>query len=101
MPKPKNTVDSGGLSKLSVGASCNSEGGKMTDLFFSTNEDDVNAAKAICYGCPVVSLCLEVAIRNREDYGIWGGTDPEQRRRIIRRSSVQRGLGSSAQQVHT
>lgn len=37
----------------------------------------------ICKGCPVVDKCLEVAIHNGEQYGIWGGTTPEQRRRLL------------------
>lgn len=37
-------------------------------------------AKSICRRCPVRTPCLEYAVRWREEHGIWGGTDPEERR---------------------
>jgi len=37
-------------------------------------------AKEICMRCPVVSECLQVGVY--EDFGIWGGTTPQQRKRI-------------------
>jgi WhiB family redox-sensing transcriptional regulator len=37
-------------------------------------------AKSICRRCPVRTPCLDYAMRRREEHGIWGGTDPEERR---------------------
>ncbi|MDH2430838.1 WhiB family transcriptional regulator [Sphaerisporangium sp. TRM90804] len=37
-------------------------------------------AKAVCRRCPVRKPCLDFALRTREEHGIWGGTDPEERR---------------------
>jgi len=37
-------------------------------------------AKEICMRCPVVSECLQVGVY--EEFGIWGGTTPQQRKRI-------------------
>jgi hypothetical protein len=37
-------------------------------------------AREICMRCPVMSKCLEVGMY--QDYGIWGGTTPEQRKRL-------------------
>jgi hypothetical protein len=45
----------------------------------------VEAAKAICRGCPVVGPCLDWAIANGELDGVWGCMDPEERRLEVRR----------------
>jgi WhiB family transcriptional regulator, redox-sensing transcriptional regulator len=54
------------------------------DLFFSLDEDDQREALAYCDACPVRSACLEQAVRNREQYGIWGGMREQDRRRLTR-----------------
>jgi hypothetical protein len=38
----------------------------------------------VCGPCPIRQQCLDYAISNREEYGIWGGTLPGERRKIIR-----------------
>lgn len=43
----------------------------------------VTRAKRICKACPVVSDCLEHALKWPEPYGIWGATTPAERRRIL------------------
>ena len=50
------------------------------DLFF----DDLyeQEAKAICADCPVREQCLDHAMRAPEQYGIWGGKTPRERRRM-------------------
>ena len=58
--------------------------GTDTEIFFPANADEEAEALSICATCPVRAQCLDYAIRNRETYGIWGGTTPEQRRRIRR-----------------
>ena len=40
--------------------------------------------KRVCEECPVQSECLEFALENRIDHGVWGGTSERQRRRIIK-----------------
>jgi hypothetical protein len=37
-------------------------------------------AREICMRCPVMAKCLKVGMYH--DYGIWGGTTPEQRKLI-------------------
>lgn len=37
-------------------------------------------AKRICNSCPVRTECLEYAIAEDLDHGIWGGTTPQDRR---------------------
>ena len=58
--------------------------GTDTEIFFPANADEEAEALSICATCPVRAQCLEYAVRNKEIYGIWGGTTPDQRRRIRR-----------------
>lgn len=45
-------------------------------------ETDALEAINICHDCPVRDLCADYAIANREEYGIWGGLMPADRKRI-------------------
>jgi WhiB family redox-sensing transcriptional regulator len=58
--------------------------------FFPSDGVGVEIAKRICVECPVKQACLEYALENRIDHGVWGGTSERQRRRILkkRRSSA-------------
>jgi WhiB family redox-sensing transcriptional regulator len=49
----------------------------------------VDRARAICKGCPVTSQCLEYALEERIEHGVWGGCSERERRRILKR---RRGL---------
>lgn len=40
----------------------------------------VKEAKRICNACPVKSECLDYAISEDLDHGVWGGTTPQDRR---------------------
>lgn len=40
-------------------------------------------ARALCKGCPVIDLCLEVALENREPHGVWGGMTEDDRRQLV------------------
>jgi hypothetical protein len=37
-------------------------------------------ARMLCAECPIKDLCRDYAIVAQEDYGIWGGTNPRERR---------------------
>jgi WhiB family transcriptional regulator, redox-sensing transcriptional regulator len=52
--------------------------------FFPDNGSGVEAAIRICEGCPVKAPCLEYALLNRIEHGVWGGASERQRRRLIR-----------------
>lgn len=41
-------------------------------------------AKRVCRNCPVRLECLEYALDIKEEYGIWGGLTPGERRKIPR-----------------
>jgi WhiB family redox-sensing transcriptional regulator len=43
------------------------------DLFFAEAPAEVEAAKALCVGCPVREACLAGALKRREPWGVWGG----------------------------
>jgi hypothetical protein len=59
------------------------------DAFFIDEVDPnrtykTQLAKKLCGSCPVQLLCLEYALEARERHGIWGGTLPKERDRIVR-----------------
>jgi hypothetical protein len=56
------------------------------DLFFSDSASRIEQAKAICGQCPVRDECLSHALQAREEFGVWGGLDRDERRRLLRRS---------------
>lgn len=41
-----------------------------------------SVAKRICAGCCCLDQCLELAVRNHEIHGIWGGLNEEERRAL-------------------
>lgn len=55
-----------------------------TKFFFSLDESEIEIAKGICSLCPVITECLEYSFRSHEVYGVWGGKDETERRRIRR-----------------
>lgn len=65
-------------------------------IFFPSDGLGVQAAQKICEGCPVVESCLEYALANRIDHGVWGGCSERERRRILRRRRVPVAASSAA-----
>lgn len=55
------------------------------DVFYPHDEQGVEVAKKVCRGCSVSRACLEFALNNHEDYGVWGGASERERRRIAKR----------------
>jgi len=68
--------------------------GKCRDMdpavFFPSDGIGVQVAQRICAECPVKTPCLEYALVNRVDHGVWGGTSERERRRILRRRRLSR-----------
>ncbi len=54
-------------------------------VFFPSDGLGVQEAQRICGDCPVSDACLEYALENRIDHGVWGGRSERERRRIQRR----------------
>ncbi len=66
-------------------------------LFFPSDGVGVEVAKKVCTDCPVKALCLEYALENRIDHGVWGGTSERERRRILRsRNGLRRRVEVAA-----
>ncbi|NHA67478.1 WhiB family transcriptional regulator [Phycicoccus flavus] len=47
--------------------------------FEDTRAPAAQRARSICAGCPVRRKCLAAALLYGEEYGIWGGLDPDER----------------------
>lgn len=65
-------------------------------LFFPSDGLGVQAAQRICADCPVAETCLEYALVNRIDHGVWGGRSERERRRILRRRRSAEPVGHYA-----
>lgn len=60
------------------------------ELFYSEERQDVLAALRICGTCPVRDACREIAMAEREFFGVWGGIPGHYRRRLFRREDRRR-----------
>lgn len=74
-------------------AACHDQG--YEDFFGADNEArpaltirQVKSAQDVCSVCPVFERCLETALYNNEEYGIWAGTTGRTRRRIQKMVSL-------------
>ncbi len=54
-------------------------------VFFPSDGVGVDRARKICATCSQTEACLEYALTNRIDHGVWGGTSERERRRILKR----------------
>lgn len=63
---------------------------KAPALFFPSDGVGVEIAKKVCVDCPVKAQCLEYALDQRIDHGVWGGTSERERRRILRARAGRR-----------
>lgn len=57
--------------------------------FFPSDGVGVDKARKICVGCAVTERCLEYALENRIDHGVWGGASERERRRILKRRRLE------------
>ncbi|MGV9942421.1 WhiB family transcriptional regulator [Streptomyces sp. NPDC003401] len=65
------------------------------DLFFPIGNTgpallQIEEAKAVCRRCPVMERCLQWALENGQEHGVWGGLDEDERRRMKRRAARKR-----------
>jgi WhiB family redox-sensing transcriptional regulator len=58
---------------------------ELPSTFFPSDGVGVEVARRICATCPVKDQCLEHALINRIDHGVWGGCSERERRRILKR----------------
>ena len=60
------------------------------ELFFPVGNtgpalEQIEQAKSICRQCNVAANCLEYAIKENQDNGIWGGLSEEERKSLKRK----------------
>jgi WhiB family redox-sensing transcriptional regulator len=60
------------------------------EIFFPERGGSSKAARAVCSQCDVRSQCLEYALNNKEQFGIWGGTSERERRRLRKERTMRR-----------
>lgn len=63
------------------------------DIFFPPSysgsyRDVVRTAKALCAKCGIRPACLQQGLEVSRDFGIWGGTTPNERVRMAARRSI-------------
>jgi WhiB family redox-sensing transcriptional regulator len=59
------------------------------EAFFPERGAPCAAAREMCAGCPVREQCLDYALKTRQRDGVWGGTTPKERARILRAMAGQ------------
>jgi len=57
--------------------------------FFPSDGVGVEVARRLCGTCPVQEPCLEYALAERIDHGVWGGASERERRRILKRRRTE------------
>ena len=65
------------------------------ELFFPVGStgpavSQVDQAKLVCQRCEVQRVCLEWALEEKQDHGVWGGMTEDERRSLRRRTARQR-----------
>src|SRR5699024_10041613 len=70
---------------------------EAADLFFSERPADLEQAKTLCAGCPLIDECRQGALDRAEPWGVWGGAIFDagriiavKRRRVAARGSASR-----------
>jgi WhiB family redox-sensing transcriptional regulator len=58
-------------------------------VFFPSDGVGVEVARRYCAECPVRAECLEFALEQHIDHGVWGGASERERRRIARSRRAQ------------
>lgn len=66
------------------------------ELFFARGLAEAKPAIRVCSRCPVRDECLDYALENEIDHGVWGGLTERQRRaHLRRRATPAMGLAAS------
>jgi WhiB family redox-sensing transcriptional regulator len=58
-------------------------------VFFPSDGVGVDIARRVCGSCTVKEECLEYALAERIDHGVWGGASERERRRILKSRRVR------------
>lgn len=80
----RNLADCRGKADLMYHPSFDREG-------LDPNPEALEAARAVCGGCPVRRDCLKDAMANFEKFGVWGGLTYRERHSLRRKVLRHRG----------
>ncbi|HEU4914887.1 MAG TPA: WhiB family transcriptional regulator [Candidatus Saccharimonadales bacterium] len=66
------------------------------ELFFSVGKagpalSEIEQARSVCRGCVAIGYCALYALDTGQDFGVWGGTNQDERRALRR----QKGFDST------
>lgn len=73
--------------------------GEDPELFFPDGDGglsllQISEAKGVCRGCPLILSCLKGALE-RDEIGVWGGTDDDDRARMKRPLALDRASNAA------
>lgn len=52
------------------------------EAFYPDKGGSARAAKGVCSRCEVRAECLQYALDNNEEHGVWGGLNEKERRQL-------------------
>lgn len=62
------------------------------DIFYPGKGESLKEGKAVCNECAMKQTCLEYALSNNEQFGLWGGTSERERARIRKQRTESRPI---------
>ncbi|MEC3992047.1 WhiB family transcriptional regulator [Actinacidiphila sp. DG2A-62] len=73
------------------------------ELFFPASNAgiallQIEEAKSVCRRCPVMDQCLQWALENGQEHGVWGGLSEDERRSMRRRAARNRAANRAKNQ---
>jgi len=81
-PQPRIVVKAALTNEERADALCREVGHDLYDWAAEGNPGAQQEAKNVCRGCPIRERCLEVALANKEAYGVFGGMSVNERNRL-------------------
>lgn len=81
------SIEEGDNTKSSTDSSFLNKGncfGIPIEIMFARDTAEVAIAKKVCENCVVIEECLELALRTRNNNGVWGGKSERERIKILK-----------------
>jgi hypothetical protein len=57
------------------------------EAFFPDKGNSAKPAKDLCKRCPAIVECLDWALEHNEQFGVWAGTTPDERKALRRKKA--------------